>query len=818
MSSISRITAALASATNDVTLAAANINFDFSLMKVEVPTEFQPIGTSLSEKRRMDAEIGTPHRTARILGALFEDVIPPTPQLVRAYGSRVSEIIRDAEKKTSTGIGNSLFKGYMGADGTSIWAAATSGTSALHVQLLTCVLARLWSGPEATSVWTEIVKERKKEIASRYENGEPVHYKILAAAAQPDSSRSQVAEWDASARAWLRTADVCKSREQKQLMLILDNIDLPVNADMKVYSSVIETWKTALTSVEALLSGTPQSLRSGALILALSAWHLYPDLTVLGDRVQEVQTRDPLIPSGATVTIGLRKAGGGDQQGIHWSLSLAHLRFYGRPVKSDRSYNRNSSRITFEELVQVAFGCLLNRWKRMGTNVRASAEWFLALRDAMIRDAQSQQVEISRGSPTPKCSAAILGSPSWLRLLMDAACSLLESSESEIPTWSRLMSLGSRQGRTFLGPLVAMPPTNPLVPHTRLNVDLCSGEEYFGLCNPSVLLSLMKSPEARIKYLRYIAAKYNLPANTTFIRYVNTDRFSDDGTANFEYASARPHARSNARPRHYRWLCLKSMRDGVIGVPQRDTGTAEITVTVTKRKNPFSDEENSQSGSETYSSEIETEAENDDTNCEMTLEEIAHGAPPCLCSGSKCGLKCVYVVQGSSCLSSCSCVSHERDCGNSQSALENAMRHLSTQGEVAFVQQDRQFRSPLIDIGAFQAKKATGVGNHTQASDLLSNPTNPIFFLRVKFGDPALAAIFVPSPYGLRDQALTDKHNQFDQSMRYFHTPEDLKWVLDSDLLDMDALLVYLSNEFHDSFESTANSLRSLATAADMYK
>jgi hypothetical protein len=194
-------------------------------------------------------------------------------------------------------------------------------------------------------------------------------------------------------------------------MLILDNIDLPVNTDMKVYSSAIEAWKTALTSVEALLPGTPQSLQSGALILALSAWHLYPDLIVLGDRVQEVQMRDPLIPSGATVTIGLRKAGGGDQQGIHRSLSLAHLRFYGRPVKSDRSYNRNSSRITFEELVQVAFSCLLNQWKRMG-NVCASAEWFLTLRDAMIRDAQSQQVEIPGGSPTPKCRAAILGSTS----------------------------------------------------------------------------------------------------------------------------------------------------------------------------------------------------------------------------------------------------------------------------------------------------------------------------------------------------------------------------------------------------------------------
>lgn len=850
MSSISRITAALASATNDVTLAAANINFDFSLMKVEVPTEFQPIGTSLSDKRRMDAEIGTPHRTARILGALFEDVIPSTPQLVKAYGSRVSEIIRDVEEKTPSGIGNSLFKGYVGADGTSIWAAATSGTSALHVQLLTCVLARLWSGPEATSVWTEIVKERKKEIASRYESGEPVHYKILAAAAQPDLSRSQLADWDASARAWLRTADVSKLREQKQLMLILDNIDLPVNTDMKVYSSVIKAWKTALTSVEALLSGTPQSLQGGALILALSAWHLYPDLIVLGDKVQEVQMRDPLIPSAATITIGLRRAGAGDQQGIHWSLSLAHLRYYGRPVKSDRSYNRNSSRITFEELVSVAFGCLLNRWKKMGDDVRTSAEWFLALKDAMIRDTQSQQVESLGGSTTPKYSAAILGSPSWLRLLMDAACSLLESSGSEVTTLSRLMSLGSRQGHNFLGPLVGSPPDNLFVSHENLSVDLCSGEEYFGLCNPSVLLPLMKSPEARIKYLRHLAVKYNLPTETTFIRYMDTERFSHDGAMTFEYASARPQARSNATPKHYRWLRLKSTRDGVIILPQTETDTAEpIEIAPigiapididpsdidpfdidpididpiaigTKRKYRF------QQQGDTYSSGIETETENhdvhivgdDNTNPEMSSREGPHGAPPCFCSGSKCGLKCVCVAEGSSCLSSCSCVSHGRDCGNSQPSLDNAMRNLLAQGEVAFVQQDYQFRYPPTKEGGFQTRKIISIGTSTQASGLLSNPENHISVFRVKFGDPALAAIFVPSHHGLQDQALKDEHHQFDKSMRYFHTQEDLKWALNSDLLDVDALLVRLSRGFDNSSRSTCDSLRSLATAAGVYK
>jgi hypothetical protein len=54
--------------------------------------------------------------------------------------------------------------------------------------------------------------------------------------------------------------------------------------------------------------------------------------------------------------------------------------------------------------------------------------------------------------------------------------------------------------------------------------------------------------------------------------------------------------------------------------------------------------------------------------------------------------------------------------------------------------------------------------------------------------------------------------------MRYFHTQEDLKWALDTDLLDVDALLVHLSQGFYDSSRSTCESLRCLATAADVYK
>jgi hypothetical protein len=346
-SSLSRFTAALASATNEFTVAAAALNVDFSLMKVEAPIEFQPVGSLLSNKRRNDAEIGTPHKTARILGALFEDILPATPRLVKAYGTRVSEILEEANKKRRDSPEYDMFKGFSGADGTSIWAAATSGASALQIQLLACMLAQLWQGPEAISVWAEIVQERKKEITSKIENNEAVPLQTLAVAVQSDISRAQLAEWDASARAWLRAADMVKATEQTKFKLILNNIDAPVNSDKRVYSSVMTAWKSALTKMEAVLQGTALGIlkEDTALLLGLCAWHLYPHLVVFaGDRRVELSLDDPLMPRGATVTIGLQQPDGREHRGICWALSLAHLKYYGRPVETERSFNLGTSR------------------------------------------------------------------------------------------------------------------------------------------------------------------------------------------------------------------------------------------------------------------------------------------------------------------------------------------------------------------------------------------------------------------------------------------------------------------------------------------
>ncbi|KAK2799750.1 hypothetical protein FQN51_006676 [Onygenales sp. PD_10] len=298
---ISRLQASLASATNEVTVAAANINFEFTLVKYEAPKEYQPLGQILSVKRKKDAEYGSSHVTARRLGALFEGVCPNTPNLVRTYGERVSEISKSAIDKDHNEYSQSIFSAYAGVDATSIWAAATSSKAALHVHLLACMLARFWEPPEAVSIWVELVKKRREDIATKLEDGDSLPFAMATAAAQGEIARAQLAEWDASARAWIRTADEIKSRQQTQLQLVLKNIDAPVTQLTNVYSGVLDVWTSALKVMENLLSEMPQAVRDGATLLGLASWHIYPDLVIFGSRNVEIRMNDMAVPRGGVL-------------------------------------------------------------------------------------------------------------------------------------------------------------------------------------------------------------------------------------------------------------------------------------------------------------------------------------------------------------------------------------------------------------------------------------------------------------------------------------------------------------------------------------
>jgi hypothetical protein len=189
----------------------------------------------------------------------------------------------------------------------------------------------MWDPPEAISIWMQLIAERKASLAA---SGNPIEIDL---SERIVLSREQIANWHTSIQAWRRTADEANARRQNQLMLILNNLGLAVNTKLSVSDSVIDAWMSALITVDNLVSGKPQSVQTGAPLLGLSAWHLYPDMIVFGtgknSKATKVSQNDPHVVRGGVLTLGihdLRRSG----DGIHWSLPLAYLRYYGRSLES----------------------------------------------------------------------------------------------------------------------------------------------------------------------------------------------------------------------------------------------------------------------------------------------------------------------------------------------------------------------------------------------------------------------------------------------------------------------------------------------------
>lgn len=200
MASFGRLTGAFLKASQETTLAFANLNFDFSIIKYDAPQEYRGLGEALTKRRRDEAEDGQLHVTARRLSALFHSAIPEVPNLIQAYGKRVSEIAKIPQTKPRSTINPAIFADHLGADGTTIWAAATSGREAVTIHLLACMLARIWRREEAISVWSELVEQRKAHLRTQIANCEHEFKTSDLTASRLEISRAQLDSWDASAR------------------------------------------------------------------------------------------------------------------------------------------------------------------------------------------------------------------------------------------------------------------------------------------------------------------------------------------------------------------------------------------------------------------------------------------------------------------------------------------------------------------------------------------------------------------------------------------------------------------------------------------
>ncbi|KAI2950221.1 hypothetical protein CBS147321_1863 [Aspergillus niger] len=514
----------LLSATNENNLQLASFNFDFSLLKFEAPPEFQRLGSMLSTKRRRDAEEGPSHVTARRLGALFEEVIPRTPLLIKSFGNRISEMVETPGINPKGSPLHGPFEKYVGADGTALWAAATSGFASIGVCLLACLLARTWDAKHATALWVELVKQRKLEIERAFEETSLVSTAALFSARQ-HISRDDLAQWDNSARAWLRSADRAKPFEITQLSLIQRNIHLPLPSNSTTYANILHVWKQAMQGVEALLSGTPLLITDGTFLLAFSSWHLFPDLIVLGPEMKNVCFRDNLFPPGGKGTIGTETTRLNMTGELQWSLVFSHLKFYGDPVLARN--NRDFTRVTFEELRLVVLGSLFGSWRVSIQDHSLVAQWFVTI-----------------GSLLSKLPG-IRESLSWMMHLVEAAHALLSTDSHQREINSQLAQYGQRRAKTFLTGQV-LPP-------------------FFGLSNPLTIRGLTQDTDkdCGIEYLRCMATTMGLENTSAFICYT-----PGPTNTHVEIVTAIPHAQLSRKrgvdgenvnhPVHARWLLTRS--------------------------------------------------------------------------------------------------------------------------------------------------------------------------------------------------------------------------------------------------------------------
>lgn len=522
--SIQNIVATPLHAVAESNIALAHLNFDFSLVKVEAPAELQPVGKQLSQARRQSAEDGSFHILARRLGVLFDDVLPDVPVLLEAYGTRASEIAQETSQRLHQpkNIVNGFFGTHLGIDSTTIWASATSGRSVLRIHLLACFLARIWTHQEATGVWKEIVTHRQAIIRKQAQSSEIVDNYLAQLAAAHEVDEALLASWDSSARAWLQIADQAKKKEQIQVQLIVNNRSVAVKdqeaSDDKPstkpnsYDSVLYNFNRALIAMESLIKGQPQRITDGGIMLALTSWHLYPDLVILTSSTKEIFQKDGLVKEGGIVTIAIAPQTGPRADGVYWSLPLASLRYYGT-VRRERS-TMHDSRISVEQLQALALGASLGSYDGAVPAAKfIGSLWKLFYQIYRLRMYQIAERPLELPEDLSRYSVVdlIVDDPESLRAIMKllqlifslkGGIELLLSDDSEERQIAmQLMRYGANYGRSWIGN------------------DGNSSSAFLGLTNLQSLLGTIRYSGERINILRTLCSKYQLDPSDYVIRF-----------------------------------------------------------------------------------------------------------------------------------------------------------------------------------------------------------------------------------------------------------------------------------------------------------
>lgn len=200
-----------------------------------------------------------------------------------------------------------------------------------------------------------------------------------------------------------------------------------------------------MISMNDLIEGKPQSVQSGALLLALSAWHLYPDMSVQSPLPQFVKQCDPLVKQGGIITVGLNKRSNYADEGVYWSLPLAYLRIYGKPVMTTRNNGVNHTQVSFSQLSCLALGSMLSLWHVVEADLDDTLEFIRLLAQADLDTSSFSH------SLTIDYSFKVQRSPlPWLQTLGRAAGFYLLSKGPSRSETAKLIAYGRRRCSVFL--------------------------------------------------------------------------------------------------------------------------------------------------------------------------------------------------------------------------------------------------------------------------------------------------------------------------------------------------------------------------------
>ena len=62
-----------------------------------------------------------------------------------------------------------------------------------------------------------------------------------------------------------------------------------------VYTAITKTWRDAMQLLDNLVAGIPQSIQNMEVLLGLTSWHLYPDMSVVHSKAKHVYQKDDLV-------------------------------------------------------------------------------------------------------------------------------------------------------------------------------------------------------------------------------------------------------------------------------------------------------------------------------------------------------------------------------------------------------------------------------------------------------------------------------------------------------------------------------------------